>query len=57
MVSIGGWTGSRFFSTSVASNKNRTKFVKAVTDLAVQYNVGGVDFEYVPFANVVLGEC
>lgn len=46
-LSIGGWTGSRYFSTSVGSSKNRTAFTKAVTNLVQQYSLDGVDFEYV----------
>jgi len=56
MVSIGGWTGSRFFSTAVGSEANRTAFVKAVVDLAQKFELGGVDFEYVAFRNLVLSQ-
>ncbi|KAJ8522161.1 hypothetical protein ONZ45_g1246 [Pleurotus djamor] len=45
-VSIGGWTGSRFFSTSVGSAQNRTKFVKTVVDFAKQYKLGAIDFDW-----------
>lgn len=45
LVSIGGWTGSRHFSTSVGSATNRTAFVKTVTDMVKQYDLDGVDFE------------
>ena len=44
-LSIGGWTGSRFFSTNVGSAENRTKFVKAVSDVAEKYNLDGIDIE------------
>lgn len=46
MVSIGGWTGSRYFSSNVGSAKNRTAFVKTVTDFAAEFNLDGLDFEY-----------
>ncbi|KAF9268382.1 endochitinase [Marasmius fiardii PR-910] len=46
LVSIGGWTGSRFFSTAVGSPENRTVFVKTVTDLATQYGLDGLDFDW-----------
>jgi len=46
LVSIGGWTGSRYFSNAVASAPNRTAFVKTVTDLAVKYRVDGLDFDW-----------
>ncbi|KAJ8522163.1 hypothetical protein ONZ45_g1244 [Pleurotus djamor] len=45
-ISIGGWTGSRFFSTSVRTAQNRTKFVKTVVDFAKQYKLGAVDFDW-----------
>ena len=47
MLSIGGWTGARSFSTNVGSSENRTAFVQTVVDLATKYNLDGVDFEYV----------
>ncbi|KXN90956.1 Acidic mammalian chitinase [Leucoagaricus sp. SymC.cos] len=47
-LSIGGWTGSRFFSSNVGSPTNRTAFVKAVTDLVEEYALDGIEFEYVP---------
>lgn len=45
MLSFGGWSGSRFFSTAVNSEANRAKFVKAIIDLALKYKVDGLDFE------------
>jgi chitinase len=47
MVSIGGWTGSRFFSTSIGSAENRTAFVKTCLDFVSEYDLDGLDFEYV----------
>ena len=44
-ISIGGWTGSRYFSTAVGSAQNRTAFVGAVTSIVKQYKLDGVDFE------------
>jgi chitinase len=46
-VSIGGWTGSRWFSCNVASAENRTAFVGRVIDLVTKYDLDAVDFEYV----------
>ncbi|KAL0575358.1 hypothetical protein V5O48_006609 [Marasmius crinis-equi] len=46
ILSIGGWTGSRFFSTAVGSAENRTAFVKTVTDFAVQNDLDGLDFDW-----------
>lgn len=48
LVSIGGWTGSRYFSTSLGSAANRTVFVKTCMDLINQYQLDGLDFEYGP---------
>lgn len=45
MVTTGGWTGSRFFSTNMGSAANRTAFVKTISDLATKYKLDGVDFE------------
>jgi len=45
-LSIGGWTGSRYFSTNVGSSKNRTAFLQAVTNLVQQYSLDGVDFDW-----------
>lgn len=46
MVSVGGWTGSLFYSSNVGSAENRTAFVKTVTDLATKYNLDGIDFDW-----------
>ncbi|KAI0790447.1 glycoside hydrolase superfamily [Abortiporus biennis] len=45
MLTIGGWTGSRFFSTSVAE-ENRTTFVNALVNLVQKYNLDGLDFDW-----------
>lgn len=45
LLSIGGWSGSTYFSTSVGSSTNRTSFTKAVLDLVSQYSFDGIDFE------------
>lgn len=45
-ISIGGWTGSRYFSTAVGSAANRTKFINAITDIVAKYNLDGVDFDW-----------
>ncbi|THH05683.1 hypothetical protein EW145_g4627 [Phellinidium pouzarii] len=54
-LSIGGWTGSRFYSTNVGSAENRTLFVKAVTDLADKYSLDGIDFDWEYPANQGIG--
>ena len=45
MLSIGGFTGSRWFSSHIRTPSNRTRFVKTVTDVVQRYNLDGLDFE------------
>ncbi|KAI0808117.1 chitinase [Fomes fomentarius] len=46
LVSVGGWTGSRFFSTAVADAKNRTAFVQTIVKFALRYDLDGIDFDW-----------
>ena len=50
MLTIGGWGGSRYFSSAVGSDANRTAFAKAVMGVVTQYSLEGVDFEYARLA-------
>lgn len=45
MMSIGGWGGSRYFSTAVATEANRTAFAAAVVKIASEYKLDGIEFE------------
>jgi chitinase len=45
LLSVGGWTDSRYFSSAVATEANRTAFAKAVMAAVSQYNLDGVEFE------------
>ncbi|KAJ2926761.1 hypothetical protein H1R20_g10354, partial [Candolleomyces eurysporus] len=45
-LSIGGWTGSRYFSTAVGSSRNRTAFANALTNVVRRYNLDGLDFDW-----------
>ena len=45
ILSVGGWTGSQYFSSAVATDANRTAFAQAVIALVSQYNFDGVEFE------------
>ncbi|OAX34531.1 glycoside hydrolase family 18 protein [Rhizopogon vinicolor AM-OR11-026] len=45
-ISIGGWTGSIYFSSNIATPANRTAFVKTVSDFASKYKVDGVQFDW-----------
>jgi chitinase len=44
-ITVGGWTGSTFFSSAVTP-QNRTMFVQAVVDVVNQYGFDGVDFDW-----------
>ncbi|KAJ8583637.1 glycoside hydrolase family 18 protein [Rhizopogon salebrosus TDB-379] len=45
-ISIGGWGGSLYFSSNLATAANRTAFVKTVVDFASKYGVDGVQFDW-----------
>ncbi|KAF8624904.1 hypothetical protein AX15_005648, partial [Amanita polypyramis BW_CC] len=44
-ISVGGWTGSLYFSTNVQPD-NQEGFVKAIVDMVHQYDLDGVDFDW-----------
>ncbi|KAF4448084.1 hypothetical protein F53441_8476 [Fusarium austroafricanum] len=46
IISIGGWTGSKYFSTSFGSAKNRTAFVKTCLDFVEKHGFEGIDFDW-----------
>lgn len=46
-VAIGGWAGGLWFSSNVATPENRTAFAQTVADFAEQYDLDGINFEYV----------
>ncbi|CAA7268343.1 unnamed protein product [Cyclocybe aegerita] len=46
LLSIGGYTGSKYFSTAVGTPQNRTAFLKAIVDIATQYELDGIDFDW-----------
>jgi len=45
-ISIGGWSGSTYYSSNVGTAANRTTFVQAVLNLVSTYNLDGVDFDW-----------
>ncbi len=47
IVSIGGWTGSRYFAFAVANDANRKAFAQAVMKFVSTYKLDGVEFECV----------
>jgi len=46
ILSVGGWTGSRFFSSAVASDANRKAFANAILDVVTQYDLGGIEIDW-----------
>ncbi|KAG2226780.1 hypothetical protein INT45_005745 [Circinella minor] len=54
-LSIGGWTGSLYFSSLVGSESSRTKFVKSITNAVEEYDLDAIniDWEYPNSANGV----
>ncbi|KAG2039741.1 glycoside hydrolase family 18 protein [Suillus americanus] len=45
-IAIGGWTGSIWFSSNLATPENRTAFVLTVAKFASQYNLDGIQFDW-----------
>ncbi|KAK2012516.1 family 18 glycosyl hydrolase [Colletotrichum eremochloae] len=46
LMTVGGWTGSRYFSTAIGSPENRTAYVQKCLDLVQQYDLDGLDFDW-----------
>ncbi|KAJ7512505.1 endochitinase [Mycena galericulata] len=46
LLSIGGWSGSQYYSTAVATAENRTAFITAILSLVSIYNLDGIDFDW-----------
>ncbi|ESK94160.1 glycoside hydrolase family 18 protein [Moniliophthora roreri MCA 2997] len=44
--SIGGWTGSQYFSTAVSTPEKRTAFVKTIVDFAKKYDADCIDLNW-----------
>ncbi|KAL1674520.1 glycoside hydrolase superfamily [Schizophyllum commune] len=47
VLSVGGWGGSYWFSNAVSSKGNRSAFSSALADAVSQYNLDGVDIDWV----------
>lgn len=45
-LSIGGWTGSHYFSQAVSTPANRNTFVSNILDTYTEYNLDGVDIDW-----------
>ncbi|KDE09111.1 hypothetical protein MVLG_00826 [Microbotryum lychnidis-dioicae p1A1 Lamole] len=46
VFSVGGWTGSRYFSDLVATASNRAAFTASVLSFVKKYNFDGVDLDW-----------
>jgi chitinase len=57
LVSIGGWSGSEYWSTNVATADSRQQFVQTVTDFAKTYSLDGIDIESVLSLDVPSRSC
>jgi len=45
ILSIGGWGGSRYFSSYVGSSASRTVFAQKVMEIVGDYKLHGIEFE------------
>lgn len=50
LLAIGGWSGSQYSSTAVATEGSWTVFVQAVLDLVNKYGLDSMDFEVYPIS-------
>ncbi|KAI0088180.1 glycoside hydrolase [Irpex rosettiformis] len=46
LATIGGWTGSSYFSSAFGSADNRTAFVKQCQSVIQKYQLDGLDFDW-----------
>ncbi|PFH52829.1 glycoside hydrolase family 18 protein [Amanita thiersii Skay4041] len=45
-LSIGGWTGSKYFSSAVATTETRERFTRNIISLYNTFNLDGVDIDW-----------
>ncbi|KAG2071194.1 glycoside hydrolase [Suillus decipiens] len=45
-IAVGGWFGSVWFSSNIATSENRTAFVKTLTDFVHKYQLDGIYWEF-----------
>ncbi|KAJ6515764.1 glycoside hydrolase [Mycena sanguinolenta] len=45
-LSVGGWTGSKYFSSAVATDQARKTFVENIYNLYNQFNIDGIDIDW-----------
>jgi len=53
-LTVGGWDGSIYFSSSVATSANRTTFVNSIVNMVNTYGFQGVEFEYVHLIDAII---
>ncbi|KAJ7276522.1 glycoside hydrolase superfamily [Mycena haematopus] len=45
-LSVGGWTGSKYFSSVVATDHSRKTFVENIYSLYIRFNLDGIDIDW-----------
>ncbi|KAG9048594.1 hypothetical protein FS837_012449 [Tulasnella sp. UAMH 9824] len=45
-LSVGGWTGSKYFSTAVSTSSNRQTFANNILAVYNKFNVDGIDIDW-----------
>ncbi|EAU84887.2 chitinase [Coprinopsis cinerea okayama7 len=45
-LSIGGWTGSKYFSTAVSTSQSRQLFASNILSVYSRYNLDGIDLDW-----------
>ncbi|KII86999.1 glycoside hydrolase family 18 protein [Plicaturopsis crispa FD-325 SS-3] len=46
LIAVGGWSGSRWFSSDLRSAENRTAFVNTIAEFTTKYRLDGVNFDW-----------
>ncbi|KIK41695.1 glycoside hydrolase family 18 protein [Suillus luteus UH-Slu-Lm8-n1] len=46
VLTIGGWDGSIYFSSSISTSSNRTTFVQSIVSMVNKYGFQGVEFDW-----------
>jgi chitinase len=45
-ITVGGWTGSQYFSDAVSNDWNRQKFAQNIVDMVNAYDADGIDIDW-----------
>lgn len=56
LMSIGGWTGSQYFSPLAASQQGRKTFIDGAIDMIKKNDLDGIDIDWYVLSNSVLAE-